>query len=128
VIWALIVALLLPWQSTPNYQRLGPCGQQIADSINSTRVEHGRKPLRINWKMHRFAYRWSAQMRDDGVLRHSFGPYGENVGTANDCLTLIQAWWDSEPHADNALTRWYTEMGPGSAGQPGRIWGAVEFR
>jgi uncharacterized protein YkwD len=128
VIWALVVAQLLPWQTTPNYQRLGECGQQIADSINTTRVERGREPLRISWKAHRFARKWSVQMREAQVLSHSFGPYGENVGTANDCQTLIAAWWGSEAHAANALTRWYTEMGPGSASTPGRIWGAVEFR
>ncbi len=127
MIWALVVALLLPWQGTLNYQHLGTCGKQIADSINTTRIEAGRKPLRVSWRAHQFAYRWSASMRGEQVLRHSFGPYGENVGTAPDCETLIAAWWASEPHTENALLTRYTEMGPGTAREPGRIWGAVEF-
>lgn len=127
-VWALVVALLLPWQSTANYQHLGSCGKQIADSINTTRIEHGVKPLRISWKGHRIARAWTVHLRETKVVAHSFTPgWGENVGRAPDCETLIAAWWGSPAHADNALTPWYTVMGPGTARTTYDIYGAVEF-
>lgn len=130
----LIVALLATVPAPTPYERLGWCGRTVVDATNQLRREHGLRPLKVDFRLHRVARRLAVAMASSGTLHHNeevlraqpYSPVGENVGRAPDVATLNVAWSESPGHRANMLDPDYRFIGPGCAWGRG-VWGDVIF-
>ena len=129
MIVALLATLLLAVVPVHTTADLGPCGQEIVSTVNQARVAAGLRPLRLDWRGHWVARRWSVHMRETRILEHSGTPgYGEVVGTTPDRATLLVGWQTSPEHRAILMDPLATTIGPGCAGEPDRVWGTAVLR
>lgn len=92
--------------------------------VNESRRANGVAPLRINWKLSRYAWRHSHHMAQARSVFHSgdmwtrvrrFGArsWGENVGMSFSLRALQRAFMASPTHRANALAARFHRVGIG---------------
>jgi hypothetical protein len=111
---------------------------QFLSDVNSSRQQHGLKPLTMVSDLHSVATRWSQHMASQGNISHNpnlqsqggdWQEIGENVGVGPSESSIEQAFMNSPAHRDNILNGDYTEVGIGTAtGSDGRLYVTQDFR
>ncbi len=96
--------------------------------LNELRAAMGRQKLKRNPVMDAFARDWSRVMHDGNFMRHSAGPYGENVAMTLSATgstpeeaaeRLHNLWVTSASHFDNMTNEGYSSVGIGFWNGPG---------
>ncbi|KAK8597999.1 hypothetical protein V6N13_095391 [Hibiscus sabdariffa] len=106
-----VVVIFLLLLSTAQANYFGLIAQFLAPH-NAARAAVGMPPLVWNLKMARYARWYANQRRQDCDLRHSNGPYGENIfwGSGDDWMPAdAVASWVSE-------SKWYDHGSNSCAG------------
>lgn len=73
-------------------------------AVNSHRARHHAPPLVENEELRRYAEAWAVREASGDELKHSHGPYGENLAKARNkwnnateaCLGAVTMWQDEE--------------------------------
>jgi uncharacterized protein YkwD len=100
---------------------------EVIRLTNQERTRRGLRPLKMNTQMMAFARNWSA-VQSRTRMRHSRGPYAENVAYGQPSpQSVMQAWMTSPGHRRNILNSRYTEIGVGYVNN-GRPYHTQVFR
>jgi uncharacterized protein YkwD len=105
---------------------------------NDDREAKGRRELRLNERLSRYAKRHSRAMVERGKLFHTpdlaaklkglnWTIGGENVGVGSDLPSLQSAFMASTPHRRNILRRGFAKTAIGVVESGGRVWVTVIF-
>jgi uncharacterized protein YkwD len=111
---------------------------QMFQLVNHSRRHHGKRPLKINWRLSRFAHAHSARMARRHRVYHSadvwrlvrrFGAHrwGENVGMAGTLRRMELLFMRSPEHRANILSTRFRHMGVGAVRARGRVWVTLDF-
>ena len=75
-------------------------------------------PLALDPELERYAQSWAERMAAMDVLRHSGGPYAENIAMCPGCTaaTVVGLWLSDFGHAANILNPNFRRAGFGHAG------------
>ncbi|MEX1047711.1 MAG: CAP domain-containing protein [Actinomycetota bacterium] len=137
---ALLVSLALVAGSPAAEIALG-AGQgtgRVKSLTNKERKDHGRKALKLNKRLSKYALRHSKHMANQGglfhtsdlgkVLRHvNWRVAGENVGAGGTLPAIQNAFMDSAPHRKNILNKKFDHSAVGVVQDDGRFWVTVIF-
>lgn len=110
---------------------------------NRTRAAHGRRALRLHWRLNRLARRHSLRMARRDDLHHNprlvrqvetmrWRRLGENVGVApamgrGTLRALHRAFLKSPSHRRNVMLRSFRRMGVGIVRRSGKVWVTIIF-
>lgn len=111
---------------------------QMLHLVNQSRRANGVAPLRINWRLSRFAWRHSRQMAVARSVYHTgdvwthvqrFGArsWGENVGRSWSLGALERAFMASPSHRANTLAARFHHVGIGVVWFPHSRWVTLDF-
>ena len=105
--------------------------QGLLQAINHARAAHGRRPVRIAYRLHRAARSHSNAMLRTGAFTHGdwYGrlrrhgvqgrTFGENIawgsGAAGAPAALVRMWLASPPHRATMLSPAFSRVGVGIA-------------
>lgn len=107
-------------------EALSTAQQTVADMINQSRQDNGRRVLPVNATISQRAQSWAVHLRECQCLQHRRAPYGaprgwyavgENVGRSGNGGSLQgvhNAFMNSDPHRRNILKPRWTTMGVGA--------------
>jgi uncharacterized protein YkwD len=117
----------------------GCYGDQVCNSINQLRAQHGVPPLRLDASLSRVAQQWAQQMARAGNIYH--GNFGSRVGSvaggsatenvavngAGPSAVAMQWYHSQKGHRENMLRRDMRRIGVGQAsgfynGRPNTFW------
>jgi len=142
LIGLLIAGLPSAAQADDDPTGLSPDGERAALLINQLRVNAGLPSLRVHPLLTQAANQHILDMTTSGVYGHTGsdgssvhmriartgyvtgGWNGENWAVSATVEKSIDWWMDDAPHRENVLTRFYSEMGIGTAPHPGG-WGLI---
>jgi uncharacterized protein YkwD len=103
----------------------------FAAMMNDARSKHSVRRLRVTERMSKVARKHSARMANKGELYHSnlrrtfrgfnYRVVGENVGYGSSLQQVMNAFMDSQPHAENVLGKW-RRSGVGVAWRGDRVY------
>ncbi len=111
---------------------------EMLQLVNQSRIANGIAPLRINWRLSRFAWRHSRQMALNHSVYHTgdvwthvrrFGArsWGENVGMSWSLRQLERAFMASPHHRANTLASRFRRVGIGVVRTHGYRWVTLDF-
>ena len=111
---------------------------QMLHLVNQSRRANGVAPLRINWKLSKYAWRHSRQMAIARSVYHTgdvwthvqrFGArsWGENVGMSWSLRALERAFMASPPHRANTLAARFHRVGIGVVRFRHSRWVTLDF-
>ena len=111
---------------------------QMLYLVNQSRRANGVAPLKINWKLSRYAWRHSRQMALARSVYHTgdvwthmqrFGArsWGENVGMSWSLRALERAFMASPPHRANTLAARFHRVGIGVVRFRHSRWVTLDF-
>lgn len=84
--------------------------------MNTARADAGCQPVTDDPELTAYAQQWAEQQADDKLMRHSDGPYAENVAMGYATAAEVMAgWMGSSGHRGNILNCDWTRTGIGSA-------------
>ena len=111
---------------------------QMLHLVNQSRRANGVAPLRINWKLSKYAWRHSRQMAIARSVYHTgdvwthvqrFGArsWGENVGMSWSLRALERAFMASPSHRANTLAARFHRVGIGVVRFRHSRWVTLDF-
>jgi uncharacterized protein YkwD len=106
--------------------------------VNQSRTANGVAPLKINWRLSRYAWKHSRQMAINRSVYHTgdmwthvrqFGAssWGENVGMSWSLRHLQRAFMASPPHRLNTLAARFHRVGIGVVCTSRYRWVTLDF-
>jgi uncharacterized protein YkwD len=144
-----VAALLLPSQAQTASAEPAALGNQMVESVNQVRAEHGICPLAEDGSLDELAFERSADMAARGYFSHTtpegldvfammdqrgIGYYtaGENLawnthGDANAGPAALQSLLNSPPHRANLLNPAFSQIGVGVARDGGKVYFTLVF-
>ena len=85
---------------------LHPTEQRLVDQTNAERVRHGLPSLAVDPTLMNSSRRHGIWMSTNGQMRHSSGPYSENIACGQRTVReAIRSWMNSRGHRANILGR-----------------------
>lgn len=106
--------------------------------VNRSRINHGIRPLKLNWYVSRQALRHSRRMARRHRVYHTTDLYsflrqyrprtwGENVGMAYNLRQMQRLFMHSASHRANTLNRGFHRVGVGVVYSGGHVWVTLDF-
>ena len=111
---------------------------QMLQLVNQSRRANGVSPLRINWRLSKYAWRHSRQMALTHSVYHTGNvwthvqrlgahSWGENVGMSWSLRALERAFMASPPHRANTLAARFHRVGIGVVWFRHSRWVTLDF-
>ena len=98
--------------SKPAGQGVGTVENEIIAQTNAQRVQHGLRPLLLDFRLMRSARQHAAWMTNRHVMQHSNINVGENIAMGQRSSgEAMQSWMNSPGHRANILNTGYTHIG-----------------
>jgi len=106
--------------------------------VNLSRTANGVAPLKLNWKLSRYAWKHSRNMAVSRTVFHTTNTWttveqygasswGENVGMSWDLRVLERAFMASPSHRENILARRFHHVGIGVVLSRHYRWVTLDF-
>ena len=134
----LVVVVLGTTSPATASTRLQRMRSRMLYQVNTSRRNHGLRPLKLNWPLSQYAWRHSRAMANSHDVYHTANTWaqvqplgasswGENVGMSWDLRVLERAFMASPTHRENILAQRFRRVGIGVVTRGRYRWVTIDF-